>query len=59
MKVLYKMAQRRGWAKGLPQGEALLFAAGICVLCWHFFDCPEAFRKNYIQSIFNQLIAEA
>lgn len=53
------MAQRRGWAKGLPQGEALLFAAGICVLCWHFFDCPEAFRKNYIQSIFNQLIAEA
>jgi hypothetical protein len=53
------MAQRRGWVKGLPQGEALLFAAAIAVICWLFSDCPEAFPKNYIQSIFSQLIGEA
>jgi hypothetical protein len=52
------MAKRRGMVKGLPQGECVLFGAAIAVICYHFFNNREAFRKNYIQSIFTQLVAE-
>jgi hypothetical protein len=44
--------------KALPRGECLLFAVAIALTCFHFFDNPEAFRKSYIQSIFNQLLRE-
>ena len=55
METLYNMALRRNYPVRIPYGECLLMGVAIGIICYHFADCPEAIRENYLK-VLNRLL---
>ena len=53
--IVYLFLKRRGLARPVPGGEALLLASAMAIITFHYFDCPEAIRDSY-RKLMHQLL---
>jgi hypothetical protein len=49
METLYNIGRRRNYPIRIPYGECLVMGLGAAIVCYHYSNCPESIRENYLK----------